>query len=258
MEDKKMVLDNLDLFIGAYKSFVPPVKNKSYKIIVGNHDVEFKDTELDVIRCGNKDDLLDDMFYSEIYMLKKLIDMDYPFKEYVGFCHYRKYFKFMDDIPDLDEIFKKSDCIVGYPLFFKNNLKETYGKCHNGEDLEIVEGIIKDKFPDYAKSFDKTITHSILIPYNMFIMKRDNFKECIEFIWSVLGEYINIVGRNIYKRIIDNKDKYIKRNYPNSTIEYQYRIGGYLAERLTNVYIAKNFETLKTYGITLTEEKYKK
>ena len=222
-----------------------------------NHDIEFKDTELDVIRCGNKDDLLDDMFYSEIYMLKKLIDMDYPFKEYVGFCHYRKYFKFMDDIPDLDEIFKKVDAIVGNPLRSKNNLKEEYGFCHNGEDLEIVEGIIKDKFPDYAEAIDKVLNHKVLVPYNMFIMKRDNFKECIEFIWSVLGEYINIVGRNIYKRIIDNKDKYIKRTYPNSTIEYQYRIGGYLAERLTNVYIVKNFKTLKTYGITITEGKYK-
>ena len=248
--------DNLDLFIGAYKEFDPPVTNKAYKIIIGNHDVEFSGTTLEVINCGDKNDMLDDMFYSEIYMFKKLIDMNYPFKEYVGFCHYRKYFSFMDEIPDLDEMFKTYDSIVGKPIISRAPVKKLYGICHNIEDLEIVEKIINEKYPYYIKPCNAVLNKNIFIPYNMFIMKRDDFKKYVEFVWGVLDEYLNIVGRNIFKRIVDNKEKYLKRMSPNNTIEYQYRIGGYISERLTNIFLVGNFKKMKTYSIVVTEKKY--
>ena len=57
--------------------------------------------------------------------------------------------------------------------------------------------------------------------------------------------------------ILKNELKTIKKNiYPNSEIDYQYRIGGYLAERLTNVFIIKKFRKIKAYKVELTEKKY--
>lgn len=70
-------------------------------------------------------------------------------------------------------------------------------------------------------------------------------------------EYLDIVGTDIKKRIEDNKEKYLKDFSPNNTVEYQYRIGGYLAERLTNVFILKKFERVKSYKMIITEQKYK-
>jgi hypothetical protein len=87
-------------------------------------------------------------------------------------------------------------------------------------------------------------------------MKRDDFLEYINFIGSVLDEYVKIVGTDIVKRIEDNKEKYLKNFYPNNTIEYQYRIGGYLAERLTTVFALAKFKKIATCGITITEQKY--
>jgi hypothetical protein len=52
----------LDIFIGAYKNFTPPVTNDVYKIIVGNGNLEM-DTNLQIIECGNPGDSLDDKFY---------------------------------------------------------------------------------------------------------------------------------------------------------------------------------------------------
>ena len=69
-------------------------------------------------------------------------------------------------------------------------------------------------------------------------------------------EYLDIIGTDIKKRIEDNKEKYLKDFSPNNTVEYQYRIGGYLAERLTNVFVEKHFKKIKTYGVKITEFKY--
>ena len=98
----------------------------------------------------------------------------------------------------------------------------------------------------------------MLIPYNMFIMKSEDFKEYIKFIFDILDEYVKIIGTDIYKRIAGNNDKYIKKFSPNNTTEYQYRIGGYLAERLTNIFLMKHFKKMKTFDVIITEEKYNK
>ena len=247
--------DNVDIFVGAYKDYESPVSNKAYKIIVGNHDVEFTNG-LEVIKCGNKDDVLDDRFYSEQYMLKWLVDHNYPFKEYVGFSHYRKYFKFLDEIPNLDEIFKEYDCIVPRPISLSRGVRKQYATAHNIEDLEIVEGIIKEKYPEYYDMCEKFLDGKLMIPYEMYIMKREDFIDYVKFIHGVLSEYIKVVGTDIEGRIKYNSDKYLKGLPPNTTPEYQYRIGGYLSERLTNIYLMHRFKKMKIYGTVITESKY--
>lgn len=246
--------DNLDLFIGTYKDFHLEVNCKSYKIIVGNHEIK-DNYNLDVIKCGNENDKLDDKFYSEIYMLSWLSE-NYSLHEYVGYCHYRRYFSFMDNIPNMGEVFKTNDIIIGKPINFSYSIREHYGRCHNVEDLNIVEGIIKEKYPSYYNIFERYMNQKMFIPYNMFIMRKEDFLMYVEFIKGVLGEYIKIVGTDIYKRIEDNKDKYLKKFSPNDTVEYQYRIGGYLAERLTGVFICKHFTKARYYEIKITEKKY--
>jgi len=74
--------------------------------------------------------------------------------------------------------------------------------------------------------------------------------------FDFLDEYVNIVGTNINKRIYDNYEKYIKDFYPNDTVEYQYRIGGYLGERLTNLFLMTHFNKMITYKVIVTENKY--
>lgn len=250
--------NNIDIFIGTHKTFIPPISNKAYKIIVGNHDIE-NNSNLELIKCGDKNDALDDEFYSEIYMLIKLVNMDYLFKDYVGFCHYRKYFSFMDDIPDMDEMFTKYDVILPKYRIFEGSIKGQYAYYHNIEDLYIVGGIIADLYPQYTYAWNKVINNNILFPYNMFIMKREDFLEYISFVSNILSRYLKIVGFDIEKRIENNKEQYLKDipNKPqNGEVWYQKRIGGYLAERLTNVFVTYKFKKALLCGVNITEKKY--
>lgn len=235
--------NDLNIFICSHKDFENPVKSKCYRVV---------DVRTNKIKKING---LDDKFYSELlsfYNVNKYEDLP----NYVGFCHYRRYFSFMDNIPDIDKIFKDFNVIVAYPLKLIYTVREHYKIFHNIEDLEIVENIIKEKHPEYYKTCEKFLNGRIMIPYNMFIMRKEDFQEYIKFMSDVLNEYIKIVGTDINKRIEDNKDKYLKSFYPNSTIDYQYRIGGYLAERLTNVFILKRFKSIMTCPVIITENKY--
>ena len=245
--------NNIDIFIGTQKTFEPKVTNEAYKIIVGNHEIENK-SNLELINCKH-DSALDDRFYSEIYMLD-YISKNYPLKEYVGFCHNRRYFSFLDGIPNLDELFSEYDAIVAKPITLKRSVKSQYISCHNLEDLYIIGGIIADKYPGYTSMWHNFINGKIFIPYNMFIMRKENFQEYMKFIMDILDEYLKIIGTDINKRIYDNYEKYIKDFYPNNTVEYQYRIGGYLGERLTNLFLLSKFTKIKTYPVIKTENKY--
>ena len=247
-------MENVNIFIGTQRTFEPAVTDNAYKIIVGNHEIENK-SNLELIQCKH-DSKLDDTFYSELYMLD-YIAKNIELKKYTGFCHNRRYFSFLDNIPDLDKIFEEYDLITSKPIIYKTTIKEDYNRVHNIEDLYIIGGIIADKYPDCANMWHNFINGKIFIPYNMFIMKSEDFKEYIKFIFDILDEYVKIIGTDINKRIYDNYEKYIKSFYPNNTVEYQYRIGGYIAERLTNVFIISKYKKIKTYPVILTENKYK-
>lgn len=236
--------NDLDIFICTHKEFKSAVKSKAYKIVWANK-----------INNDTAENGLKGSFYSEL-MSYKYINDNIKLKKYIGFCSYRKYFNFLDDIPDMDEIFSSYDVIVAKPLEFKQTVKQQYNLLHNIEDLHIVGGIIADKYPSYAQLWHNFINGNILIPYNMFIMKSEDFKEYIKFVFDVLDEYINIIGTNVIKRIGNNVEKYLKKEKPNDTIEYQYRIGGYIAERLTNLFIMSHFKKLKIYPVIITENKY--
>lgn len=247
-ELKKKYIGNIDIFICTHKDFEKVVSNPYYKVI------NAKDINGDVAENGLKGS-----FYSEI-LLYFNVAKNYPLKDYVGFCHYRKYFSFMDNVPDMDDFFKNYDALVVKPLKFNSSIKEQYATYHNVEDLEIVENIIANKFPEYynaANFFFNKCTE--MFPCNMFIMKKNDFIKYTEFIKGVLDEYVNIVGTDIEKRIEDNKDKYLKdlEGYPqNKEPWYQYRIGGYLAERLTNVFVLEHFRKIGVCEMIETEKKY--
>lgn len=234
-------MNDLKIYICTHKDFSSPVKSDYYKIIDA--------------RKINVNLPFDDLFYSEFYQFKWVNDnLELP--EYIGFCHYRKYFSFLDNIPDMDKIFENHDVITLKPLFTGNNRKQ-YEQCHNVDDLDIVKNIINNDFKEYKEAFEIFENNNILFPCNMFIMKREDFKEYIKFIFNVLDKYTQIAG-DINKRIEDNKKKYLKNFYPNNTIWYQYRIAGYIGERLTNVFIYKHFKNPLMYDMIQTEDKYKK
>lgn len=159
--------------------------------------------------------------------------------DYVGLCHYRRYFDFGDRLPygkyqvnltpqdfgtleyDNREIFKAMDgvdIILTTPIRYPYSLYTDYCCCHILEDLQVMERVIKDMYPCYSDAFDIIMRHNNkLSHYNMFVMSGDLFRDYSKWLFDILFE--------VQKRIRISE-------YPS-----QARVFGYMAERLLNIYV---------------------
>lgn len=250
--------DELDIFILSYKDFDLRVTNPIYKIIDG---CELKnDYNLDILHDNSGHNISHlNGFFSELtrtYWLYR----NYPLKKYVGVCHYRRYFKFLDDIPNLDEIFKSHDIILPKHLTLTKNVYQHYKTCHNKYDLLDIFDIIMNKLPDYSSSCFEVFNNNILYSNNIFIMKREDFIRYCEFVFYILFLYLKSHNfktiDDIYNYVENNKSLYLKNFSPNNEVWYQSRIGGFLAERLLTIFVKKNFTNPYEIDVLLTEKKY--
>ena len=159
-----MEQENLDIFICTHKDFEPVVKSDVYKILDSR---EF-----------NANLPLDDKFYSELYHMKYVYD-NVNLKKYVGFCQYRKYFPFLDELPDFEKLLSDFDCIITSVMDFDVDLRIQYSTVGNVEDLFIIESIIMNKYPEYYGTAKAYLDGKQLILGNMFIMKSEDFKKIL-------------------------------------------------------------------------------
>lgn len=163
--------------------------------------------------------------------------------DYIGLCHYRRYFDFKTKtikdkiIKGKEEYIKNSDykiikqhiknnIIKPKPILFPYNLRTQYSNCHNSFDLNILNDIIKADFPYIEASFKKIFNSNKLSPYNMFIMDWQTFVNFCEFIFSILPKL---------EKKVKIKDYDL----------YQRRIFGFLSERLLNVFLDHISESKK-------------
>lgn len=250
--------DKLDIFILAYKDFDLRVTNPIYKIVDGG---ELKNEyPLPILHdnVGRNISQLN-VFFSELTRTYWILK-NYELKEYVGINHYRRYFTFFDDIPDMDEIFKDHDVILPYNYKSSTTIFRQYKSCHNIEDIELAVNIIDKYYSEYSECCKDVLIGKELCINNIFIMKREDFIKYCDFVFGVLFRFIS--EKNFYsmKSVTDyvesNKDKYLKKFSPNNEIWYQCRIGGFLAERLLSIFVKKHFKNPKYIKIEVTEKKY--
>lgn len=169
--------------------------------------------------------------------------------EYISLNHYRR---ILDrNVIDKTSVPNKFQIIV--------SLYQHYSNYHNINDLELCKQAITEEFPYLKNKFDDVLKNNIMIPYNIGIMKVFQFKDYMKFIFKVLFNLHKKIGTNTYEERLDyiknNQDKYsgiIKDN----RIEYQARIEGFCAERLTTLYwlYYSEFSSLNHIDVYLMEE----
>ncbi len=167
--------------------------------------------------------------------------------EYVGLCHYRRYFDFGSKYRELREpemgyfdSFTAADvegAMSGYDVILpevrisKRSLRRQYAVSHQGEDLDKIEAIVKRLHPEYMESYTRVMISNILSPFNMFICRKELFNGYCEWLFSILFEL---------EREVDTSDR----------DSYQRRLYGFLSERLLNVYFQHNGLRVKYLPVT--------
>lgn len=235
---------NAKIYICTHTDFYCPVSNPIYEIADSRK----------IFNEDKADNGMDALFYSELLTYQYLAQHPEKLPQYVGFCHYRKYFSFMDDIPDVGSLVEKHGCIATRPWKLEWSVEKHYAHCFCYADMDVMKAIIRCEFPWLWKSFSDMLKGRFLYTCNMFIMRRDDFIETMSTVWDALNLWLDVMGTDLRQHIVEHHDQYLQKSGRCATVEHQYRIGGNLGERIVSAIISNRFPNCKTFGIHFTED----
>jgi len=161
--------------------------------------------------------------------------------KYVGLNHYRRYFNFTDNIPDMDSIFENYDVILNEPFNDSIGMQSQYCRMHFCRDYYQMINIIKDIKPEYYETALQANHLKFIHCCNLFIMKKEDFFKYCEFEYDILFEFDR---RNNFKT-----DDDVLATARNSL--YHSRIQAFLSERIGNIFYLKHFKRRKIFEVGL-------
>lgn len=183
--------------------------------------------------------------------------------DYIGLCHYRRYFDFNDKVSPLYYIKNESiDKMDSFDFTLPENIKrrllngevvvavqkimnkavfKDYCRKHVEKDLSLLRDTIVENSSDmYIKAFDRVMLGNKYSPYNMFIMSWNDFDKYCTWLFTTLFTL---------ERKIDLS----------SHSKYQQRVYGFMAERLLNVFLLANNKKVDRHSVIMfyDNSKYK-
>lgn len=270
---KKEINKNVDIFIYGVKAFTPLVSNPIYKVLVNSDDPKEKfKTNLEIYRDYEGENITDKNLVFNEYTGLYWIWKNWKLKDYIGLNHYRRYYTFLDDVPNINEIFKKHKIILNnkFPLQINNvptGNRDFYAAWHNAEDFDLMGEIVKELYPEYADGWDKMAEATYIYPSSIFIMSRALFEDYMWYIFDVVEEFND--RRNCHTNedylnyVKANSEKYIRKEHPYYNEQMQARVIGYLIERCLCAFLmaggAKSLEAHSmqfpwhVYGVTYND-----
>jgi len=140
------------------------------------------------------------------------------------------------------------------PIRSMYNNYVNYDIGHNSADILLCEQIVRIKFPNMHNAFLQMFDMHEYIPYNMFILDKTMFNEYCNFLFGVLFEFARINSlisyEDVINRITKMRDSYVtyKHDYLTvklTSVDYQARIFGFLAERISTAFFITHTDKLK-------------
>lgn len=259
---------NIKIYVVCHKPSYVPENPYLCPIQVGT---AFSGNQLEGMLHDNEGDNISDRnkTYCELtaqYWAWKNDDADY-----YGFFHYRRYFAFdpsitredgwgnivYDRIDDeaikelkLDPVTMKK-VITQYDVIsvkgrkYPQEMEEDcpmdvyheYGVVpfQHRKDLDLTLKILKQKYPEFSEIADEYMKSNVAHECNMFIMKKDVYRKYCEWLFDILFEAEKQIDTTWY------------------SVE-EYRVMGYLAERLCGIYYSylKKQEGIKAFELPKT------
>jgi len=145
--------------------------------------------------------------------------------EYVGVCHYRRFFDGCLSYETLEKTMGGADVIMPaahYHLMRNYNYFLLY-VC--SDDFAILRASIRKQCPEYEEAFDSYLAGTREFPYNMLICRKSLFDEYAKWMFGILSECERRIKLSPYSR--------------------GKRVFGYIAEILTPVFFIKNKVIIK-------------
>ena len=167
--------------------------------------------------------------------------------DYIGLVHYRRYFTRKevrnikakkDQILRAEEWEKMlSTCpvvVADKRNYYIETNRSHYNHAHPAIGLDETERIIQEKYPEYSAAFTTVMNRTWAHMFNMFVMRRDLFNAYCQWMFAILFE--------LEERLdISSFDA------------YNFRVFGFVGERLLDVWLEKNQIAYKEQNVSFME-----
>ena len=172
--------------------------------------------------------------------------------KYIGFCHYRRYFGFMDAVPDIASTIEKHGAITTTPADLGMTMRKQYATWGNPEDLQIATQIINERYPDFAPAWNRSLESKKMRLGTLSIMRTEDWKEMLDVMWDVANELLKRLGGDIVKRVNDNAAAYQVEKFG---LTHELRVGGQMAERINSAWMDWKFPNAVQFPLVVSQEK---
>ena len=136
--------------------------------------------------------------------------------EYVGVCHYRRYFGIDFSENNINDVMADADVLMVEPSWHTDSVYSYFAKFMGAENMTILSMVMKKRFPEYFKTLEKICDGIKFHPFNMLLCRKGLFDDYCQWMFTILEEC----------------DRYVKpAPYTNAR-----RALAYMAELLTGVY----------------------
>ena len=233
--------DNSDvtIIICAHDDFKPVVNNDVYEVV-------------DIRKIGDKDENgVPGPFYSELLHMHN-VSKRKKLPKYIGFCHYRRYFGFMNNVPDLPALIEKHGAITTKAADLGMTMKQQYATWGNPEDLDIVTAIIGEKYPDFAEAWGRALNSHKMHLGSLSIQRTEDWQQMVQMAWDVVQEYLKRIGGDIEKHVKKNPEAYHLDRF---NVKHETRVGGQFCERMVSAWIDWKHPNAYQVQLRVTSEK---
>lgn len=197
-----VILENMDkvkILVACHKPWDICKDDIYTPIHVGRSVSKFKDEMSDMLGDDTGDNISDkNPQYSELtaqyWAWKNLPDV-----EYIGFCHYRRYFNLQITQDNIDSLFRDTD-VICTELIFKHMLFYEILQSVSIEDLTILIMVLKKKYPEYENVVIDYLCGCTLYAKNMLICKKEVFDGYAEWLFDILFECEKYIKPSPYSR----------------------------------------------------------
>lgn len=229
-------MNKVKIFICCHKPDTVKHDDVYTPLHVGRALSKYKEEMKDMIGDDTGENISEkNPFYSEatgIYWIWKNVHDT----EYVGLCHYRRFFDCNFTNENIDGFFKDgTEVILARKTLHEHTRHYTLLKYIQQEDFCILQLVLKKLYPDYLTTLNRLSSDFYSSCYNMVVCRKELYDEYAKWLFSICFEM----------------EKYVKYSGYNNAK----RVFAYITELLTPVYFEYNKKKIKEIDIVFNGKK---
>ena len=154
--------------------------------------------------------------------------------EYVGVCHYRRFFAIDLSANTINDVLADADVLMVEPSWHIDSVYSYFAKFMGAENMTILSMVMKKRFPEYFKTLEEICDGIKFHPFNMLLCRKGLFDDYCQWMFTILEEC----------------ERYVKpAPYTNAR-----RALAYMAELMTGVYFIHRQLKIKTVPYDMIED----